>query len=700
MHRIFGAAVILYVTLQWGGVKFLNQMLFLFKKGDNWGVLLILVSIIPLCCMKKVYLKISVALLGLTAPYLAQAQCSYDTTITTIAGNHTKGYSGDGGPANSAQMKSPFSIVCDASGNLYIADYFNHAVRKVNTAGIITTVAGTGTAGYNGDGINATSAQLNGPAGVAVDAAGNLYIADKFNERIRKVNVSTGVITTIAGNGLHGGWQGAAFGNGGPATAAALTYPVGMAFDCADTMMYIADQGSQTVRSINLNTGIIVRFAGTHAGGYNGDGIAATAAKLNLPTSIATDCSGNVYISDTWNNRIRKVNSSGTISTFAGTGTGGYTGDGGPATAAKLFGPWGIMRDACGDMYICDYDNKAVRKIDGSGVITTFAGNGLRGYTGDGAAATSARVYLPSAIAVGISNHVYVADYGNLVIRGIGVPGTGGRAFNGGTTQEIHVCQNDKPISIDQLMTIPDQMGGKSETWQVSVDPEHGSLTGFNATVESKGGMVTPSGLYYTPEADFTGEDEFTVLMSDGTTTASTTITVHVDPLPNAGAITAANIHGRNTVALTNSTADAGGVWTSSDETIATVSADGNVTAVTNGIVTIGYTVKNSCGSKTASANIKSEVTEIAAGKVLAFPNPNSGTFRCDFMSDADQAMTLIGTDITGRVVCTGNIQAVAGINTVSINLPATIQRPSIIRLSLVDGNNKKYETITVSVAE
>ena len=289
----------------------------------------------------------------LTIQHAAFAQCGTATNIITVAGNHTSGYSGDGGAGTSAQMGSPYAVVSDAAGNVFIADYFNNVVRKLNIYGVMSTVAGTGEPGYNGENLYATESRLNGPAGLAVDAIGNLYIADKFNERIRKVDGHTGRMTTIAGNGQHGGWNGAEFGNGGLATAASLTYPVAVALDCTGNI-YIADNGSQTVRKIDP-TGIITRFAGTHEGGYNGDAIAATSAMLNSPNGIAADCAGNVYIADSWNNRVRKVDGSGIITTYAGKGdffTGpDVIGDNGPATAALLV-PYGLHADTCGNVFV------------------------------------------------------------------------------------------------------------------------------------------------------------------------------------------------------------------------------------------------------------------------------------------------------------------------------------------------------------
>ena len=217
-------------------------------------------------------------------------------------------------------------MAVDASGNLYIADTGNNRIRKVSATGIITTVAGNGSAGYSGDGGPATSAQLDGPEGVAVDGSGNLYIADTCNNRIRKVS-ATGIITTVAGNGSAG-----YSGDGGPATSAQLSLPAGVAVDGSGNL-YIADSGNNRIRKVSA-TGIITTVAGNGSPGYSGDGGPATSAQLNQPAGVAVDASGNLYIADSSNNRIRKVSATGIITTVAGNGFDGYSGDGGPATSA------------------------------------------------------------------------------------------------------------------------------------------------------------------------------------------------------------------------------------------------------------------------------------------------------------------------------------------------------------------------------
>jgi sugar lactone lactonase YvrE len=313
-------------------------------------------------------------------------------TITTAAGNGIPGFTGDGGAATSAELRLPVGAAVDSLGNLYIADTQNNRVRMVTAAGTITTIAGNGSAVFSGDGGPAVSAGLNYPANVAVDNAGNLYIADEYSNRIRKVSAS-GIITTVAGNGTLGSG-----GDSGPATSAQLYYPTGLAFDGSGNL-YIADNGNQRIRKVDA-TGIITTVAGTGTASFSGDGGPATAATLNDPTGVAVDTAGNLYIADYGNQRIRKINTLGTITTVAGNGISSYLGDGGPATAAELNYPTGVALDAAGNLYIADFVNNRIRKVDTTGTITTFAGNGTPGYLGDGGTAASSELYQPTSIVV------------------------------------------------------------------------------------------------------------------------------------------------------------------------------------------------------------------------------------------------------------------------------------------------------------
>jgi sugar lactone lactonase YvrE len=354
--------------------------------------------------MKNKLLPLLFSALLISATHTAHAQI-----ITTIAGGDSTGL-GDGGPATACELNNPYSTAIDAAGNLYIADAGNNRVRKVNTAGIITTIAGTGVEGYGGDDSAATTAKLAGPVGVAVDASGNLYISDDYNARIRKVNTS-GIITTIAGISAYG-----YSGDNGPATAAKLYSPHGIAVDGSGNV-YVCDALNNCIRKINT-AGIITTIAGTGMPGYSGDGYAATAAKLDQPFGIALDDSGNIYFAEWGNNCVRKINTSGIINTIAGgNNTLGFSGDNGPATAADFHIPIGIAIDGNGNIYIGDSYNNRVRKINSSGIISTYAGTGIEGYSGDGGPAILAELYGPVGVTVDVSGNLYITEYANDRIR-------------------------------------------------------------------------------------------------------------------------------------------------------------------------------------------------------------------------------------------------------------------------------------------
>jgi sugar lactone lactonase YvrE len=324
--------------------------------------------------------------------------------IYSIAGNGIEKSSGDGGPADSAGLAHPDGVAVDAVGNIYISDIYGQRIRKVNTSGIISTIAGgNGHGGFSGDGGPATSAQLNDPGGLALDGAGNIYIVDNGNNRIRKVNTN-GIISTVAGGGSKG------LGDGGPADSAQLSNPTGITLDGAGNL-YIADFGDNLVRKVSIK-GIISTVAGGGNKGL-GDGGSADSAILYDPSGVAVDASGNIYIASAYGNRIRKVNTSGIISTIAGDGNPsnpGYSGDGGPAINAELSAPLDVKVDGSGNIYIADANNYCIRKINTSGIISTYAGNGIGGYSGEGGLATDAKIgYIP-AIALDSYGNLYIAD--------------------------------------------------------------------------------------------------------------------------------------------------------------------------------------------------------------------------------------------------------------------------------------------------
>lgn len=327
--------------------------------------------------------------------------------IYTIAGTGGTTFFGNGIPATGAELYYPTGVASDSSGNVYIADRSNCVVREVNGGtGIITTFAGT-TCGYSGDGGPATSAQLNQPYKVAVDSSGDVYIADTANCVIRKV--TGGTITTFAGKDVCG-----YSGDGGAATAAELYEPIGVAVDSSGNV-YIADQYNYVVRKVS--GGNISTFAGNHTYGFAGDGGPAANAELEYVLDVAVDGFGNVYIADQYNQRIRKVNTSGIISTYAGNGTAGYEGDNTLAYQTSLYYPTGVAVDGAGDVIIADYDNQRVRMVDQANIIHTIAGDGTAGFNGNDILATLAELYQPFGVAVDPSGNVYEADFQNWLVR-------------------------------------------------------------------------------------------------------------------------------------------------------------------------------------------------------------------------------------------------------------------------------------------
>jgi uncharacterized protein (TIGR03437 family) len=331
-----------------------------------------------------------------------------DGTISTVAGSGAVGLAGDGAAALKSALNSPYSVAVDSSGNIFIADYGNNRIRRVdNTSGNIGTIAGNENLGFAGDGGAATSAILHLPTGVAVDSSGNVYFADSLNNRIRKIAGSN--ISTVAGNGGF-----SSSGDGFPAASAQLNTPLGVAVDAAGNL-YIADSLNNAIRKVSAG-GAMSTFAGNSVPGSAGDGSAPTAAQLNGPQGVAVDAAGNVYVADTLNHKVRKI-SGGVIGTFAGSGTAGFSGDGGAAASATLNAPFGVAVDAAGSVYIAEFGNSRVRKVDSNGIITTVAGNGVSTYGGDNGPALSAQLNGPQGVAVDGAGNLYIADTENNRVR-------------------------------------------------------------------------------------------------------------------------------------------------------------------------------------------------------------------------------------------------------------------------------------------
>ncbi len=433
----------------------------------------------------------------LAIPSLAQ-----QGTITTFAGTGSRGFSGDGGPAASAQIAggggAALGVATDSQGNLFIVDGGNNRIRKVNAAGVITTVAGGGPAGSNGDGGPATSAQVF-PGAVAIDSADNLFIATGAN--IRKVNTA-GIISTIAGNGNP-----TFSGDGGPATAAGFL-ATSVAVDPAGNI-YISDTLSSRIRKINTS-GIISTFAGNGTQGFSGDGGPAVNATLTLPQGLATDATGNVYFVSL--GRIRKVDTAGVITTVAGSGSPLSLGDGGPATSAGMSPTW-VTVDTDGNLYIADTGGNRIRKVNTSGIISTFAGGNLPGFAGDGGPAIAARLFGPTGVAVDPAGNVYIADTNNIRIRKVSSGASGSPilanpasfsfSFTPGTAEPP--SQTTTIISPGATLTFT---GATTASW-LSVSPTSGPVntvltvsvnpTGLAAGVYNANVVLTPSGVGNTP---------------------------------------------------------------------------------------------------------------------------------------------------------------------------------------------------------
>jgi len=363
-----------------------------------------------------------------TGPFAYQWQCNGtnlpNNVITTVAGNGTNGFSGDGSPATNASLGSPSFAAVDGQGRLLISATGSFRVRRVDDLGVITTAAGSGSTYYSGDGLLATKNGLVRPTGLTADPYGNWFVADAYDNCIRKVDANV-IITTAAGNGVASG-PGYFAGDGGPATNAALYYPSGLAADAVGNL-FLADTENNRVRKVDPS-GNITTVAGKGPsyplGSYSGDGGPATNANLNYPNGVAVDAAGEVFIADQGNNLIRKVDAFGIITTVAGNLTNGYTGDGGPATNASLSGPRDVKVDAVGNLYIADYGNHRIRRVDTNGLITTVAGNGTNAFAGDGGVATNASLAAPTGVALDAAGNLFIVDSPSYRVREVGLAGS------------------------------------------------------------------------------------------------------------------------------------------------------------------------------------------------------------------------------------------------------------------------------------
>jgi hypothetical protein len=526
--------------------------------------------------MKKILLlPAAIAFVCLAGPS-AMAQNIY--TFAGIAG--TNGYTGDDSLATTAEISGPGGVACNASGIIYFADTRNNVVRMISTSGIITTVAGNGTGGYSGDGGPATAAKLRNPGSVTTDASGNIFIADTRNNVVRKVDGS-GNITTVAGTGTAG-----YTGDGGPASAAQLRNPVGLAISASGNL-FIADSRNNVIREVT-SSGNISTIAGNGTAGYAGDTGPATSAQLSNPLGISLTASGSLYIADSRNNAIRVINTSGIINTFAGTGVSGHTGDGGPATAATLHYPSDVTTDAAGLVFIAD-SSHTVRSVSTLGTITNFAGTGIPGYNGDGGAATAAKMTAPDGLAIDAAHNVYIAT-GNNVIRRVGAAIAG-----------INITSNTG----DTLCI--------------------GHVTDFTATPvadatphyqwQQNGVNVGTDNIHYTPASLATGDViQCFLLTVPGGGKLAISNNLRIDSLPRAG-INGPTLFcvGSNANLVLAGPPPPGGAWLSSNTAVATIAPPSRVTGVSIGTATIYFIATNVCGTDTASHAITVSANNIGA---------------------------------------------------------------------------------------
>ncbi len=427
-------------------------------------------------------------------------QSTGDWTIMAgggLDGVGKQGFEGDGGLAINALLSNPIGVAVDNAGNLFIADSRNHRIRRLDrSTGKITTVVGTGSPGFSGDGGQGVFAQLNGPSQVALDQDQNLLISDSLNNRIRQVNAKTGVIETIAGSG-NAGFD----GDEGPATGASLNRPTGVAVDSSGNL-FISDMFNRRIRRVDAGEAIST-IAGVGSMGFGGDQGPATHTLVYQPAAVALDRAGNIFIADLGNQRIRRVDvDTGAITTVAGTGQEGFGGDGGPATEARLANPSGVAVDAAGNLYIADWDNHRIRRVDAvSGLIFTVAGAGENGAGGDGGPATRAQLSSPRGVAVDDDGNFYIADTGSDrilrvdaatgIISTVAGSGKAGLSGDGGPATG---AQLDAPIDVavdhEERLFIADLFNRRIRR----VDPETGIISTVAAIAE-EGGLASPSGI-------------------------------------------------------------------------------------------------------------------------------------------------------------------------------------------------------------
>ena len=600
--------------------------------------------------------------LFLLLPFCVRAQ-----NIVTFAGTGSTSYSGNGVPATAAGLPDPIGGAFDNMGNYYFADGINsYRIRKVTIAGIISTIAGNGMGGTGSDGIPATTSALNFPGAVRLDTSGNLYIVDGGSNRIRKVNVTTGIITTIAGTGT-----GAYNGDGIPASIADLYNPLDACLDKKGNL-YIADTWNNRIRKVDP-TGIITTFAGGSTTGL-GDFGPATAAQLITPTGLAVDDTGNIYIADMTNsvlsNRVRKVDTFGIISTVAGNGSYTYSGDGIPAISAAI-SPAKVAIDAAGQLYIADQYNKRVFKVDNAGIIHLVAGTGGSGFIGDGGPATAATLDYPAGVSFDPCGNLYIPEPTNRRVRKVFLNTTGMAGVTISASPSDTICKRDS-VTINATVIAGSAI---SYHWYVN-----GTFTG-----------ATTSAYTYSPA---NGDSIRCVLVGvsqcSGNTDTVSSNTIHMTVLNTiAPTISLAGITSAPAGALVTLTAtvnNAGGAYSikwfnngvlfNTTSTLTVTYTKGTGTdSIAARVIPIPVSTPPACYDSTTSLAHIVTVTPagvsllVSRGQIIIYPNPTNDVLHIDGVTTLTQYSLL---SIMGAVIKQGDLQK--GSNNISLqSLPAGV---------------------------
>ncbi len=592
--------------------------------------------------------------------------------ISRIAGSAgVTGYAGDGGPALSALVGgSTRGMVMDTAGNIFFCDYGNNRIRKVNTAGVITTVAGNGVPGSSGDGGPATDASIGACQGLAFDAVGNLYFGE--GTKVRKVNTA-GIISTVAGTGVSG-----YSGDGGPATAALLQSVYNVRFDGAGNL-YIVDWSVNVVRKVD-GAGTITTYAGSVSGpgfGLGEIGMPATAASLDYPTDIAFDATGNAYISLGLNwGYILKVDGTGTLRHIAGVPYPGTISDSMPATAARMGAPMSLAFDRKGNLIVGLTFDAHLRKIDTAGIVVAIAGNNYGGcFYYDVMPATAAPLPGINALCIDTFDNIYISNCTNICKIGR----NSAPYFTGGAWQSITVCENGLADSLGTVLAVIDSDVGSEEHWSVLSAPAHGTAV-LDDSGAYGGILCTPHHTYYQPYTGYVGNDTFKVRVTDGQLSDTITIYVTVANLPltitGPGSVCAGS-------SITLSDSVGGGVWSSVPGTVTVGSGSGVVTGVSAGTATISYTMTASCGMSLTTRGVT--------------VNPLPATITGVFTLCAGSSVTLI-TGSSGGVwssaspmatvnSASGTVTGVsAGTATISYTLPTGCYTTAVVTINPLPG--------------